>query len=154
VSGKILAIDYGRVRVGLAISDPERRFAFPLEVYTRVNPARDAEFFAKLLRNEKIALLVVGLPVRGDGREDQMAAEVRRFSAALVQQCGLPVVHYDERYTSVLAESLLWEAGLTHAKRKERRDKVAAQLLLQAYLEAGCPAESAPGALDAPEAPK
>jgi putative Holliday junction resolvase len=151
VSGKILAIDYGRVRIGLAVSDPDRRFAFPLEVITRQDAARDAETFARIVRDEKIALLVVGLPVRGDGREDQMAHEVRQFSAKLAQQTGLPVVHFDERYTSIFAESLLWEAGLTHAKRKQRRDKVAAQILLQAYLEAGCPAESAPGALDAPE---
>lgn len=150
--GAILAIDYGRVRIGLAISDPERRFAFPLEVYTRQNPASDATFFDRLLREEKITLLLVGLPVRGDGREDQMACEVRQFSSQLRQRTGLPVVHYDERYTSVLAENLLWEAGLTHAQRKARRDKVAAQLLLQAYLEAGCPVETAPGPLDAPEA--
>jgi putative Holliday junction resolvase len=164
VKGKILAIDYGRVRIGLAISDPERRFAFPLEVYTRGqptcgHPGRKAAsldpFFDKLdqlIREENVTLLLVGLPVRGDGREDQMAAEVRQFSARLAQHSGLPVVHYDERYTSVLAESLLWQAGLTHAQRKQRRDKLAAQLLLQAYLEAGCPAETPPGALDAPEA--
>jgi len=164
VNGKILAIDYGRVRIGLAISDPERRFAFPLQVYTRGQPSggdptREAAFFNaffdkldQLLREENVTLLLVGLPVRGDGREDQMAAEVRRFSARLAQRSGLPVVHYDERYTSVLAENLLWQAGLTHAQRKQRRDKVAAQLLLQAYLEAGCPGETPPGALDTPEA--
>ncbi|NBO90877.1 MAG: Holliday junction resolvase RuvX [Planctomycetia bacterium] len=163
MSGKILAVDYGRVRIGLAVSDPDRKFAFPLLVYVPQKPGcggvallpesqpdSDGAFFRKLVREERIAALVVGLPVRTSGEEDQMAREVRRFSAWLTSVTGLPVVHFDERFTSVLAESLLWEAGLTHAKRKQRRDKVAAQILLQTYLEAGCPPESAAGPLETP----
>jgi putative holliday junction resolvase len=150
VSGKILAVDYGRARIGLAVSDPDRKFAFPLEVYQPKDAARDEAFFKKLVAEEGIKALVVGLPVRSSGQEDQMAAEVRRFSGWLSRVTGLPVTHYDERFTSVLAESLLWEAGLTHAKRKQRRDKVAAQILLQTYLEAGCPPEAAAGPLETP----
>lgn len=147
MSGKILAIDYGRARIGLAVSDPDRKFAFPLDVYRPTDPGRDGAYFQKLIVEERIGSLLVGLPVRNSGQEDAMAAEVRRFSTWLAKLTGLTVVHYDERYTSVLAESLLWEAGLTHARRKERRDKVAAQILLQTYLEAGCPPEAAAGPL-------
>jgi putative Holliday junction resolvase len=91
---------------------------------------------------------VVGLPVHTDGREGTKAAEARAFGAWLGEVTGLPVVFWDERFTTVEAESALWQAGLTHKKRKERRDRVAAQLMLQAYLDAGCPGEQAPRALD------
>ncbi len=99
---------------------------------------------------EEIGGLVVGLPIHLDGREGVKAGEARAFGAWLSAQTGLTVVFYDERFTTVQAESALWQAGLTHKRRKERRDKVAAQMLLQAYLDAGCPPESAPLALDDP----
>jgi putative Holliday junction resolvase len=60
----------------------------------------------------------------------------------------LPVLFWDERFTTVEAEGLLWSAGLTHKRRKDRRDRVAAQILLQSYLDAGCPGEQAPGPLE------
>jgi putative Holliday junction resolvase len=148
--GRLLGVDFGSVRVGLAVSDPGRAFAFPLEVYERRNREADAAFFRALVTREEVAGLVVGLPVHLSGREGAKAKEARAFGAWLAEQTGLPVVFYDERFTTVQAESALWEAGLTHKRRKERRDKVAAQMLLQAYLDAGCPAESAPGALDDP----
>ena len=73
---------------------------------------------------------MVGLPVHLSGKEGQKAAEARAFAAWLTQTTGLPVQFWDERFTTVEAESALWEAGLTHKKRKARRDKVAAQILL------------------------
>lgn len=148
MSGKLLGVDYGSARIGLAVSDPDRKFAFPHDVYARRGEAPDETFFKRLVAEERITGLVVGLPVHNDGREGDKAREVRRFSGWLGRVTGLPVVHYDERFTTVLAEGLLWEAGLTHQKRKERRDKVAAQILLQAYLDAGCPPEAEAGALD------
>ncbi len=146
--GRLLAVDYGSVRVGLAISDPDRKFAFPLEVYTRRDREKDAIYFKDLVKEESVRELLVGLPVHTDGREGQKAAEARAFGKWLHETTGLPVIFHDERFTTVEAESALWTAGLTHKKRKERRDKVAAQLLLQAYLEAGCPGEEAPGPLE------
>jgi putative Holliday junction resolvase len=138
------------VRIGLAISDPDRKFAFPLEVRQRQGAEADAAFFRALIAREEVGGLVVGLPVHLNGREGSKAREARAFGTWLIAQTGLPVIFYDERFTTVEAESALWEAGLTHKRRKERRDKVAAQMLLQAYLDAGCPAETAPGALDDP----
>jgi putative Holliday junction resolvase len=67
------------------------------------------------------------------------AAEARRFGDWLGQLTGLLVVYHDERFSTVFAEDALWSAGLTHKKRKERRDRVAAQMILQSYLDAGCP---------------
>jgi putative Holliday junction resolvase len=144
---RLLGVDYGAVRIGLAISDPDRKFAFPLEVRERAGRDADAEFFRAVVGREEVAGLVVGLPVRLDGRESRESAQARAFGAWLAETTGLPVTYYDERFTTVQAESALWEAGLTHKRRKQRRDKVAAQMLLQAYLDAGCPAETPPGPL-------
>jgi putative Holliday junction resolvase len=149
---RLLGIDTGSVRIGLAVSDPDRKFAFPLEVYERRNRDLDAKFFLDLIEREEIAGLVVGLPVHLDGREGTKAVEARGFGSWLAALTSLPVVYYDERFTTVQAESALWEAGLTHKRRKQRRDKVAAQMLLQSYLDAGCPTETAPGPLDDPPA--
>ena len=74
-----------------------------------------------------------------DGREGVQAELARAFGAKLAKWTQLSVVYWDERFTTRFAESALWTAGLTHKQRKERRDKVAAQMLLQSYLEAGCP---------------
>jgi putative Holliday junction resolvase len=147
---RLLGVDFGAVRIGLAISDPDRKFAFPLEVRRRQGGEADAAFFRALVAREEVGGLVVGLPVHLDGREGVKAREARVFGTWLAAQTGLPVVFADERFTTVEAESALWQAGLTHARRKERRDKVAAQMLLQSYLDAGCPAESTLGALDDP----
>ena len=91
---------------------------------------------------------MVGLPVHLSGKEGQKAAEARAFAAWLTQTTGLEARFWDERFTTVEAESALWEAGLTHKQRKARRDKVAAQMLLQAYLDAGCPSDSGTGPLE------
>jgi putative Holliday junction resolvase len=144
---KLLGVDYGTVRVGLAVTDPERKFAFPLTTYRRGNRDQDADFFRDLIEREEIGGLVVGLPVHTDGREGQKAAEARAFGLWLGETTGLPVVYFDERFTTAQAESALWEAGLTHRRRKERRDRVAAQILLQTYLDAGCPADEGAGPL-------
>jgi putative Holliday junction resolvase len=149
----VLGVDYGAVRVGLAVSDPDRKFAFPLEVLQRRNRDADAAFFRALVEREEVGVIVVGLPVHLDGRESRESALARSYATWLAEVTGLPVSLYDERFTTSHAESALWDAGLTNGKRKQRRDKVAAQMMLQAYLDAGCPADAAPGALDAPEAP-
>jgi putative Holliday junction resolvase len=141
-------VDFGKVRIGLAVSDPDRRIAFPLEIRHRQGRDADAGFFRELIEREEIGGLVVGLPVHTDGSEGAGANAARQFGTWLAETTGLPVAYYDERFTTVFAESALWDAGLTHKRRKERRDKVAAQMLLQAYLDAGCPTQSTPGALD------
>jgi putative Holliday junction resolvase len=146
--GRLLGVDYGAVRIGLAVSDAERRFATPLAVYERRGRDADAEYFRKLVAAEEITGFIVGLPVHLDGREGQKANEARAFGAWLTETTGLPVIFWDERFSTVEAESALWQAGLTHKKRKARRDSVAAQILLQAYLDAGCPKEPAAGPLN------
>jgi putative holliday junction resolvase len=135
MKGRLLGVDYGTVRVGLAVSDPDRIIASPLATYTRRDPDANAAYLRQVIVAEQIVGLVVGLPVHTDGREGVKAREARAFGAWLGQVTGLPVVYADERFTTVHAESALWDAGLTHKRRKERRDRVAAQMLLQAYLD-------------------
>jgi putative Holliday junction resolvase len=139
--GTLLAFDYGTVRVGLAVSDPDRILASPLETYTRRSEPADAAYFAKIAAEYRAVALVVGLPLHADGRESDKSREARAFGAWLAGVTGLPVVFWDERFTTALAEDALLGAKLTHKRRRERRDRVAAQMILQAYIEAGCPPE-------------
>jgi putative holliday junction resolvase len=133
---RLLAIDPGSVRLGLALSDTERRLASPLLTYTRRDPEQDARFLKKIVEEEQVAAIIVGLPIHEDGSEGAQAKLARAFGAWLQQATGVPCVFYDERFTSFEADQSLDQAGLTKKKRKARRDKVAAQILLQTYLEA------------------
>ena len=134
--GRVAGIDYGTVRIGIAVSDPERRLASPYENYNRRSRAKDAERFQRLVQEERITLFVVCLPIHSDGNESVKSLEAREFGHWLQEITGIPVVWFDERFTSVEAEQVLLEAGLTQKKRKERLDKLAACFLLSAYLEA------------------
>lgn len=145
---RLLGVDYGTVRVGLAISDSAGKIASPLAQHVRRDTEQDARYIQQLVADEAVGRIIVGLPVHLDGREGQKAIEARAFGRWLADVTKLPVVFWDERFTTKEAESALWTAGLTHKKRKQRRDQVAATLLLQAYLDAGCPEEETPRALD------
>ncbi len=142
--GRLLGVDYGKVRVGLAVTDPERRIASPLETYARRSAEHDARYFLALARAEEIAGLVIGLPVHNDGREGEQAEAARVFGAWLTGITGLTAAFWDERFTTQEAEAFLSSARLTHKKRKARRDCVAAQIMLQSYLESGTPQGKSP----------
>jgi putative Holliday junction resolvase len=145
---RLLGVDYGAVRVGLAVTDSERIIASPLATYVRRGADSDAAYFRDLVAREEIGGLVIGLPVHLSGREGEKATEARAFGKWLAEVTGLPAVFWDERFTTREAEGHLKAAGLTHRRRKDRRDRVAAQILLQTYIEAGCPPEVTPRALD------
>lgn len=139
-TGRLLAVDVGHVRVGLAICDAGRVVASPLENYTRRGDAQDALFFQKLAKAERVVGLVVGLPIMLDGSEQTQANGSRAYGAWLANATGLPCDFHDERFTSSLADDVLLAAGLTKKQRKARRDMLAARLILQGYLEAHPPA--------------
>jgi putative Holliday junction resolvase len=149
-AGRLLGIDYGTVRVGLAVSDPDRIIASPLDTLTRGGDTADAAYFARVVAAEKVVGLVVGLPLRNRGYEGTKAIEARQYGEWLGAVTGLSVVFWDERYTSALAEDAFREAKLAHKKRKERRDRVAAVLILQGFLDAGCPPGGTVPTTDAP----
>jgi putative Holliday junction resolvase len=112
--------------------------AFPLQTYIRKSQTRDGEFFQSLVRDERIERFVVGLPLHLSGDVSDKAVEVLQFGGWLGGLTGLQVDYFDERYTSVEAERILRQAKLTDKKRKERRDMIAAQILLSSYIESGC----------------
>ncbi|HMP03176.1 MAG TPA: Holliday junction resolvase RuvX [Gemmatales bacterium] len=142
--GCLVGVDFGTRRVGLAISDAERRIAVPLAVYERQTVARDAEHFRALAQKEAVAGWVVGLPVHMSGAEGKLAQDARRFGTWLSATTGLPVCYWDERLSSALADRLLADTGMKARQRRGRLDQVAAQIILQSYLEAGCPEPEPP----------
>lgn len=131
-----MGIDYGTRRIGIAITDPAQSIASPLENYTRGDDASDRRRFQHLVAEERVARFVVGLPVHLDGSESQKSTEARQFARWLAEATGVEVDLFDERFTTYEAEQYLAEAQLTKKKRKERLDKLAAQIMLTAYLEA------------------
>lgn len=145
-TGRLAGIDYGSKRIGVAVTDPEQRLASPLEIYARRGAASDAQWLKRLVDRERIVGFVVGLPVYGSGQESRKSGEARRFGQWLSEQSKLPVSFFDERYTTVHAEALLLGADMTRKRRKERLDKLAAQILLAAYLESSRSGNE-PGAL-------
>jgi putative holliday junction resolvase len=146
--GRVAAIDYGTVRLGIAISDPARTIASPYENYTRRGREQDARRMQRLVEEERVTLLVVGLPVHLDGRESQKSTEARQFGQWLQEATGVAVEFFDERFTSAEAERFLLDAGMTMKRRKQRMDMLAAQILLSAYLESRVKGREPPGALD------
>ncbi|MFO0891512.1 MAG: Holliday junction resolvase RuvX [Isosphaeraceae bacterium] len=152
--GRILGLDFGLRRVGAAISDPGRSIASPLELYERRDPTQDARHYASLVREHDVRRIVIGLPVHTTGREGELAARAREWGAWLAGVTGLAVAYTDERYTSIEADNLMIQQGLKRQKRKALRDKLAAQILLQNYLDQGAPeGAAAPGPLADPEGP-
>jgi putative Holliday junction resolvase len=145
---RILGVDYGTRRVGLAVGDPDGGIASPLAIYHRRSADQDARHFQRLIEEEQIGRIVVGLPVHTTGSEGQKAAEARAFGRWLAQVTRLPVVFWDERFTTAEAERFMIDAGLTSNQRKARRDMVAAQIMLQSYLDAGCPDSAEIGPLE------
>jgi putative Holliday junction resolvase len=146
-AGSILAVDYGRARIGLAIAEAEAQLPRPLLTLERVNRNEDMRRLRALAREHGVRQIVVGLPLRLDGTRGEMAEEATRFAARLRKQLGLPVDMLDERLTSWEAERLLEEQSgrilhdaKTHAKggNKPTRasvDAVAAAVILKEYLE-------------------
>jgi putative Holliday junction resolvase len=132
---RILGIDYGSKRVGLSMSDPSGIVASPLGVRHRVSASQDGEYFRELVRAHQLARVVVGMPQNMDGTEAEKAHEARRYGAWMAAELGLPVHFFDERFTTRLAETHLKRSGSRQKARKKRRDMLAAQVMLQAYLD-------------------
>jgi putative Holliday junction resolvase len=147
-AGRVAGVDYGRRRIGVAICDAERIICSPLCVrHTTGDAAADAAFFRDLAAAERIVGFVVGLPVHADGTDSAMSVEVERFGAWLGRTTGLPVAFHDERYSSREAAGMLAGVGLTRGRKKARADAVAAQVVLQSWLESQARGER-PGALE------
>lgn len=134
--GALLGLDHGTKRLGIAVSNSEQTIAAPVETWTVRTPERDLKHLKELIDDYRVVGIVVGLPVRLSGVEGDKAAEVRRYGDWLALALKLPVTYWDERYSSMEAEVLLWTQGLSPTKNKQRVDRLAAHVILQSYLDA------------------
>jgi len=132
---RILAIDPGTVRLGLALSDPSGTIAQPLSVLARRSETEDLKALTELVERHEVGMIVIGLPRLMDGRLDTAAQQAQAFGALVAQATGRPVAYWDERLTSVAAERYLIEQGKRRSKRRQEIDRMAATLLLQGYLD-------------------
>ncbi|MDQ3878144.1 MAG: Holliday junction resolvase RuvX [Actinomycetota bacterium] len=133
---RVLGIDVGARRIGVAIADLETTVAVPLEVIdTRSTDA--VARLSELIEDNNVSTLVVGRPTMLSGDDGSAVAAARSFADAVAESSGVKVCEYDERMTTVLAERRLRDANVAPAKRKQMRDALAAQVILQSYLDDG-----------------
>jgi putative Holliday junction resolvase len=132
---RIIGLDVGDRRIGIAVSDPLGLTAQPVETYTRVGYGPDTKHIRALADQYGTDQILCGLPRNMDGTEGFQVDKVREFAGKL-QEAGLSVQYYDERMTTIQAESLLLEGGLHRDERKRKVDMVAAVMILQSFLDA------------------
>lgn len=132
----MLGVDYGEKRVGLAISDPEGIVGLPLETVAEDNAEAAAERIAAICRERAVGRIVLGLPRNMNGTLGAKAEEAAAFGELLAGETGLEVIAWDERLSTVRAERSLRESQMSRKKRQRRVDAVAAQVILQSYLDA------------------
>ena len=130
----ILCLDYGHVRIGVAISDASQTLASSREFIN----VKKGKIFAKIktfIAENECESLVIGLPLSLNGQDTQKTVEVRRFAERLQEEIDIPVHLFDERLSSYEADSILIEQNMSREKRKLKRDSLAAQIILQDYLD-------------------
>ena len=141
---RILALDHGTKRIGVALSDELGWTAQPLETFERRTVDRDIAHILDLVRAHDVGQVLLGLPLRLNGGEGPAVQAVHEFAARLGEALPVPLVTWDERLTTKAAEDLLIAADVSRKKRKGAVDRVAAAILLQSYLEAQAPGPTRP----------
>ena len=136
--GRIMGIDYGKVRIGIALTDLLKIVASPYQVYKSVSRNADIEYLKKLVIEQQVEKIVMGLPLNMDGSEGERAIKTRIFGDMLEKATNVPVVYQDERLSSVEAENYLLSGDVKREKRKNLIDKVAACIILEDYLKTYC----------------
>ena len=131
---RIVALDIGDVRIGVAVSDPTRTVASPVEVITRIGWGPDTRAIKAICDRYETVLVVSGLPLNMDGSEGFQARKVLEFCTQL-KKIGLNVIFQDERLSTVFAEEILIEGGVSRGNRKKVVDKIAATVILQQWLD-------------------
>lgn len=133
--GRILGIDFGERRVGIALSDPAGLIAHGLETITVKNPEESLDYIVSLTKAERVFEIVLGLPLNMDGTTGEMAEKVEAFAGRLRGEVSCEVMTWDERLTSISAQRAMNEMGLEIRENKGSLDRIAATLLLQNYLD-------------------
>lgn len=135
----ILGLDFGEKRIGVALAHAESVVAVPLTVIERVGDEADVEGIIALGEKYGAERIVVGLPRSLDGTVGRQAQVVLAFASKLSEATDIPVDTWDERYSTVVAEGMLAQAGMKRTKRRGRRDALAAAVILQSYLDSNSP---------------
>lgn len=135
MGGRCLGLDVGRKRIGVALSDSEGMIALPLTTIRRENLDSATTEVARLVQQNDVACVVMGLPALLSGELGEEAHRVQEFAAAAQEKLQVPVEFWDERLSTVAAEKMMLGAGTKKEKREEHRDAMAAALILQAYLD-------------------
>ena len=130
-----MALDYGDVRIGIALSDVTRFLASGYENYTRVGLEQDCQHIADIIRDNNVKVVVLGLPLNMDGTEGVRVEKTREFAGELSKYTDAKIDFLDERLTSVSAEKILISADVSRKKRKAVLDKLSATIILQDYLD-------------------
>lgn len=133
--GRVLGLDVGSKRIGIAVSDPLGITAQGLETLQRQNKRLDFEHLAKIIDQQQVVQIVVGYPLRMSGEEGAQAEKMQRFAQELRERFGLPVHLWDERLTSAEANRLLRETDMSIRRRGQVVDQMAAVLILQSWME-------------------
>jgi putative Holliday junction resolvase len=133
--GRILALDFGKKRIGLAVSDPLGVTAQGLETLQRTRVRDDLAALARLVRDFQVSLILVGNPLHMSGKESRQSEYMRDFSERLRRETGVAVRYWDERWTSVQAERVLRDSGIGREKRAAAIDRLSAVILLESYLD-------------------
>ena len=137
--GRILALDLGKKRIGLALSDPLGLTAQGLPTLQRVNIRTDLAELDRLAAQHDVRLILLGLPLHMSGHEGRQAEYTREFAARLTERTGRAVRLWDERQTTVEAQRVLKSSGISIAKRARAVDRLAAQILLESFLDLEAP---------------
>ncbi len=137
---RLMALDLGEKRIGIALTDLEQRMAFPERVLVRRSAKADRQTLAQLVRELEVERVIVGLPLSMDGEHGPNAERARSFGEYLGRAVRVPVVFQDERLSTVEAEERLAAAGVAPAERKARIDAAAAAVILEDYLRRAQPA--------------
>ena len=132
---KIISLDIGTVRIGIATSDIMEIIASAYEVYRRKNQTEDVKYIASLVSKLDAGEIVIGLPLKLDGSEGQSVEMARAFGEELSKLVTVPIIYQDERLSTVSAERILIESGVRREKRKDKIDSIAATIILQTYLD-------------------
>lgn len=136
-AGRLMGLDYGEARIGVALTDEQCLVAMPLLTIERMNRRHDLDRIRELVAEHQVAALVVGVPYQLDGSTDQQAERALNFARRLERRMeGVPVITWDERLTTRQAERALLEGGVSRKGRRVVVDQLAATLILNSYLEA------------------
>jgi len=134
--GALLGIDFGTKRLGFAVCDRAQTIASPVKNYQRQNPDVDRRAIRRLIEEYRIVGIVVGLPVHMSGQDSQSSIAAREFGEWVAEETTLPIIFWDERFSSLSADYSLQFSELSDKKKKSKRDMLAARAILQSFLEA------------------